>query len=207
MRFKLPFLLFIFQIFTIGLFAQQDRIIIKEEKKGKRIVLKAQNTTDRALNIFILVNANGYRRSADKPILMDVPAKSTRVVTTLIAIDQVNAFYTYELIINEKLDNTKDIAFSKAASDIEKVIQDKLVIFSKLGCDRCKRLEEELTFRRIKHRSFNLDEDPILYKQFMAFIESSFTEKTQIRFPVIWNKTDAIFGYDVLEDVVETIKQ
>ncbi|MGJ8666642.1 MAG: glutaredoxin family protein [Patiriisocius sp.] len=195
-------LLFGVLLCTAFSWAQQDRIIISEEKKGKRIVLKAENTTDETLNIFVLINANGYRRSADKPILIDVPAKRKIPLATLIAIDEPNASYTYELIINDKLDNTKDISYTKAASDISRVIEGKLVMFSKAGCDRCKRLEEELTYKRIDFRNFNLDEDPILYKQFMAFIESSFTEKTQIRFPVIWNKTEAIFGYDELEDVM-----
>lgn len=186
--------------------AQEARIKITEVKKGKRIVLYAENTTDETLNIFVLVNANGYRRSADKPVLMDVPAKSTVPVTTLISLNDPNANYTYELIINEELDTTKSVSYQKAASDIERVIKDKLVIFSKVGCDRCERLDEELTYQRIPFRNFNIDEDPVLYKQFMAFIQNSFTDKTQIRFPVIWNKDEAIFGYDNLEIVMSKLK-
>lgn len=185
--------------------SQQDRIIISEEKKGKRSVLNAENTTDETLNIFVLIDANGYRRSADKPIRVDVPAKRKIPIASLITLDQAHSSYTYELIINDNLDPTKKLAYPKAASDVSRVIKGKLVIFSKAGCDRCTRLEEELKYRRIDFKNFKLDEHPILYKQFMAFIAASFTEKTQIRFPVIWNKEDAIFGYDVLEDVINTI--
>lgn len=191
---------------TMVAYSQTDRIIISEKEKGKRIVLYAENTTDETLNIFILVDANGYRRSADKPILMDIPAKRKVPVTTLIKLNQPNASYTYELIINDELDLTKNISYQKAAADIERVITDKLVIFSKVGCDRCKRLDDELKYRRIEYRNFNIDEDPVLYKQFMAFIQNTFTEKTQIRFPVIWNKDQAIFGYDELDDVMSKLK-
>ena len=192
--------------YTIQIQAQEDRIIISEIKKGKRIVIYAENTTDETLNIFILVDSNGYRRSADKPILMDVPANRKLPVTTLIALNQPNASYTYELIINDELDMTKNISYTKAAADIERVITDKLVLFSKVGCDRCTRLDEELKYRRIDFRNFNIDKDPVLYKQFMAFIQNTFTEKTQIRFPVIWNKDEAIFGYDELEKVILQLK-
>ncbi len=197
--------IFIFCL-TLTAFSQEDRIVISEEKKGKRIVLFAENTTDETLNIFILINSNGYRRSADKPVLMDVPAGRRLPITTLISLDKPGASYTYDLIINDELDMTRNISYKKSASDIEKVIKNKLVMFSKLGCDRCVRLEEELKYQRITFRNFNLDEDPVLYKQFMAFIQSSFTEKKQIRFPVIWNKDEAIFGYDNLEDVISKLK-
>ncbi len=189
------------------IYSQENRILITEEKKGKKIILNAENITDKTLNIFVLINANGYRRSADKPILIDVPANSKIYLTTLIPLQQINSSYTYELIINNKLDNTSTIGYKKATSDITRVIENRLVLFTKLGCDRCKRLEQELTFKRITHRSFNIDEDPILYKQFMAFIQENFTEKTQIRFPVIWNKTVAIFGYDTLEEIMTKLTQ
>ncbi|GEQ85781.1 hypothetical protein ULMS_12890 [Patiriisocius marinistellae] len=187
--------------------AQQDRIIISEEKKGKRTVLKAENTTDETINIFILVHAEGYRRSADKPILIDIPAKRKIPLTTLIAIDTTTASYTYDMIINEDLieDLSKNVSYKKGAIDISRVIKDKLVLFSMTNCDRCQLLDETLLDKGIEYRNFNIDEDPILYKQFMAFIESSFTEKTKIRFPVIWNKTKAIFGFDNLEEVMMKI--
>ncbi|GER58943.1 hypothetical protein ULMA_10510 [Patiriisocius marinus] len=201
---------FIFTAFifccTLTSYAQADRIIISEEKKGRRIVLFAENTTDEALNIFILIDAKGYRRSADKPILMDVPAKRKLPVTTLIELNLETASYTYELIINEELDNTKEISFKNSVSDIERVIKDKLVMFSKSDCDRCEQLNDELKNRRIMFRNFNIDEDPVLYKQFMAFIQNSYTEKTEIRFPVIWNKNEVIFGYDELETLIPTLK-
>jgi glutaredoxin len=193
-------------LFSVIGYSQQDRIIISEVKKGKRIVLFAENTTDKTLNIFILVNANGYRRSADKPILIDIPSRKRIPLTTLIELNEPNASYTYELIINDELDTTKEISYQKAASGIERVIKNKLVLFSKLDCDRCKQLDEKLNYRRISYRNFNIDEDPILYKQFMTFIQSSLTEKTQIRFPVIWNKDEAIFGYDNLDDVLSRLK-
>lgn len=56
--------------------SQQEKVIISENKKGKRIVLMAENKTTDALNVFLMVFAEGYRRSADKPILKDLPPLS-----------------------------------------------------------------------------------------------------------------------------------
>ncbi|MGK0377431.1 MAG: glutaredoxin [Patiriisocius sp.] len=188
-------------------YGQEKRILISEEKKGKRIILMAENTTDETINIFLLVNAKGYRRSADKPILINVPPKRKIYLTTLIEIKGENSSYNYELIVNDTLDNDAFIRFEKAPVDIAIMIKNKLVLFTKLGCDRCNRLEEQLALKRIGYRSFNLDKDPILYKQFIGFIEKSFTEKTIIRFPVIWNKNEAIFGYDSLEEIMTTLAE
>lgn len=53
--------------------AQQEQVLISEKKTGKRLVLMAENTTADTLNVFLMVFAEGYRRSADKPILKDIP--------------------------------------------------------------------------------------------------------------------------------------
>lgn len=193
--------------FTIATYAQTDRIIISEEKKGRRVVLFAENTTDEALNIFILVDAKGYRRSADKPILMDVPAKRKLPVTTLIELNPAEASYTYDLIINDQLDNTKEISFKNSVKDIERVINNKLVFFSKNDCEKCVALDNALKDKRFVFRNFNIDEDPVLYKQFIAFIQNRYSEKSEIKLPVIWNKDAVIFGYDELENLIPKLKQ
>ncbi|NNM09630.1 MAG: hypothetical protein HKO61_10680, partial [Flavobacteriaceae bacterium] len=53
--------------------SQGLKVLIKEQKSGKRLVLVAENKTQDTLNVFLMVNAEGYRRSASKPVIKNIP--------------------------------------------------------------------------------------------------------------------------------------
>lgn len=122
-------------------------------------------------------------------------------MTTLIELSGIPSSYTYDLIVNENRDNSVSVTYEKQVVDIENVLKGKIVIFSISNCEKCEVLVALLESERVNFRNFNLDEDPSLYRQFMNFINNELKENTQIRFPVIWNKTYTIFGYDELEKV------
>lgn len=182
-------------------YSQDERIIISEKKQGKRIVLLAENTTTDTLNIFLMVISEGYRRSADRPVLKNIPPLSKSPMITLIEISNVPSSYSYDLIIN---DQENDLNFSRVKEeiDIEKVISDKLVIFTKDDCDKCDLLSEKLESKEVNFRNFNIDEDSVLYNQFIAFIQKKQPEKLVIELPVIWNKSYALFGYNDVESLI-----
>ncbi len=197
-------LVFFFGISFYG-WSQESRVLITEKKRGKRIVLMAENTTTDTLNVFLMVLSEGYRRSASKPVLKNLPPKSKMPMATLIELTDVPSSYTYNLIVNEKQFDIHH-AFDKPTKDIEKVIKDKLVLFSKPGCDRCELLSETLTQNGIAHREFNVEDDLLLYQQFMVFIKKDAPDKKQIRFPVIWNKSYTIYGYDSVVVLLNELK-
>lgn len=189
---------------SLGAYAQGLKVLITEKKKGKRVVLMAENKTADTLNIFLMVNATGYRKSASKPVIKNIlPGRKVPMIT-LIEILAEDSHYTYDLIINEKEQNVT-ISHDNQVKDIEKNIKNRIVLFSKGGCEKCIALSEELTKKRIEHRVFNIQENPVIYRQFMAFIEDKLTLETKIRFPVIWNKTYTIFGFEELEEVVKNL--
>ena len=191
------FLLF----FSVTIYSQDRRVILSEKKTNKRIILFAENTTKDTLNIFFIVTSEGYRKSASKPIIKNILPESKIALITLIELDNKPSSYTYELIINEQ-ENNLSFSFDKKAKDIEKIIAGKLVLFTMDNCDTCELLSKTLESRGVSHRSFNIDKDPILYRQFMAFIEKELTQETRIKFPIIWNKDHTIFGYNDLEIMV-----
>ncbi|RDK85611.1 glutaredoxin family protein [Marinirhabdus gelatinilytica] len=198
-------LLFISILFvSLGSYAQGLKVLITEKKKGKRTVLMAENKTGDTLNVFLMVNATGYRRSADKPVLKDIPPGKKIPMITLIEIADQESSYTYDLIVNEEQRNV-NITHDKQVKDIEKNIKNRLVLFSTEDCEQCTALSEALTEKRLEHRVFNINEDPVIYRQFMAFIERKLTNETKIRFPVIWNRTETIFGYEALEDIINLL--
>ncbi len=198
-------LLGLFLMSSLSIWAQENRVLISEKKTGKRVVLYAENTTADTLNIFFLVNANGYRRSASKPILKNLRPKSKVPLTTLIELADTPSSYTYELIVNEKKQSVA-LEYENEAGDIETMVRGKLVVFTIPNCQKCALLTAKLLGDRIQHLAFNINEDPVLYRQFMSFIQDSLTADTRIRFPVIWNKSHTIFGYEDLEGLLPKLK-
>ncbi len=194
------FLLF----FAFSSYSQDLKVLVTEKKTGKRVVLVAENKTQDTLNVFLMVHAEGYRKSASKPVLMDLlPGKKTPMIT-LIELSGVPHHYTYELIINEQKTELQ-FTVNKKANDIARIISNKVVIFSKDSCPKCDLLTSLLTSKRIQHRSLNIDSDRALYRQFMVFVEPKLTVETKIKFPVIWNKNYVIFGYDSIEEVLNKL--
>lgn len=202
---RLGIFLLLFLIATIA-FSQDNRVTILEEKQGKRLLIKAQNTTQDSLSVFLRIVANGYRRSADKPILKIVPPNTTIVMTTLIAINDVPSRYTYDLIVNENLDTQVDLSYKPSVISIKDQIGGRLLLFTKNSCQKCELLGTLLTGQRIQHQTFNIDEDPVLYQQLMKLLGEPTQNNQKIRFPVIWNKDHTIFGYDDLNEILNKLQ-
>lgn len=95
-------ILILLTLFACGtLFSQEKRVLISEKKQGKRTVLYAENTTKDTLNVFFMVISEGFRRSADRPLIKDIPPLSKEPMITLIEIKESPSNYTYTLVVNE----------------------------------------------------------------------------------------------------------
>ena len=183
------------------LFSQGETVVISEKKTGKRIVLLAENKTADTLNVFLMVQSEGYRRSADKPVLKNIPPNSIVPMITLIELTNVPSSYSYELIVNDK-EKPIELDYGKEVVDIQNAIKGKIVVFTLPNCEKCTLLSTTLVNNRTTHLTFDISKDPVLYRQFMKFIENELTVETRIQFPVIWNKDHTIFGYDDLEKIL-----
>jgi hypothetical protein len=190
---------------SFGAHAQQEKVVISEKKQGKRLILMAKNNTQDSLNIFLMVTSKGYRRSASKPVLKDIAPGAKIPMITLIELTKQESTYSYELIINDE-EKRADLGFEKETIDIRNVLENKLVIFTLGNCEKCTVLAIELNDRRTQFKMFNIQDDAILYKQFMSFINDELTNEVKIRFPVIWNKDHTLFGYDELEAVINQLE-
>ncbi len=203
MRYKI--LLLITVLSAHSALSQGLKVLIKEKKQGKRLVLIAENKTQDTLNVFLMVNAEGYRRSASKPVIKNVPPLSEVPMITLIELNGVESRYTFDLVVNDK-ESPLSFSQDEPERDIERVMHGKIVIFTADGCTKCTALSEKLNENRIQHRVFDIQQDAMLYGQFMSFIERKLTSRTKIRFPVIWNRDDVIFGYDKIEEIIGLIQ-
>ena len=202
MRYKILLIITVLSVHSA--WCQGLKVLIKEKKQGKRLVLIAENKTQDTLNVFLMVNAEGYRRSASKPVIKNVPPLSEVPMITLIELSGVESMYTFDLVVNEK-ESPMSFAYDSPERDIERVMKGKIVIFTADGCTKCTVLSEKLNESRIQHRMIDIQQDAMLYGQFMSFIERKLTSETKIKFPVIWDRDDVIFGYDELEVILRRL--
>jgi len=93
-------------------------------------------------------------------------------------------------------------SFEKQAVNISEAFTGKLVLFTKSNCQKCVALETELKNKEIAYKSFDLNQDTVLYRQFMSFISKELTADTRIQFPIIWNKNHTLFGYNNLQQTI-----
>ncbi|WP_108866308.1 hypothetical protein [Aquimarina aquimarini] len=96
-------LLFVILFFTvISGHSQVDTVHLVEKKLKKRTIIYVQNDTDEEKNVFLKINPVGYRKSAQRPIIKNIPAKSKIQMRILIPLLNVESHYTYDLIVNKE---------------------------------------------------------------------------------------------------------
>lgn len=182
-----------------------SKIEIIEQKRGKLTDLYAQNKSEDTLNIFFLVHAKGYRKSASKPIITNISPFSSIKLTTLIELSSEPSSYTYDLVINGDATDTS-FDYEDLPKDIEKIINRKIVLFTGINCEKCSELTTALDEEKVRYELIDINEKPVYYRQFIAHIQSELTVNTHIRLPLIWNKDYVIFGYDDLNMVLGELK-
>lgn len=188
MKLYSAFLSLITIAFAVPVMAQKT-VQISDTTVGKRITVFAQNTADTIVNIFFKIEAKGYRKSAERPVIVDLPPKRKIKVATLVKVNPEAADYRYVLVVNDtKADDihvTKDRDY---IADITPLLKDRIVIFGHPNCDRCQVLIQRLTARKIPHKYFNIDQDALLYDQFSSFLDKIGQQSDTLRLPVVWNK-------------------
>jgi cobalamin biosynthesis protein CobT len=94
-------------------YAQEKPVRLVEKKQKKRTILYVQNDTNTDKSVFLKINPIGYRKSAQRPIIKNIPAKSKIQMLILIPLTDVESHYTYNLIVNEELE-TIDVKRNKS---------------------------------------------------------------------------------------------
>lgn len=147
---------------------QENDVVLIEDKQPKRWLMYAQNNSDEEQEVFLMVQGTGFRRSADRPVIKNVPAHAKVLLMTLIPLKGVAPTYTkifsYETNLQhiKKRKGEKDEPFV----NIRPLKKDELTIFIEDGCNKCDILTAFLNKNHIKHRVLDIKKHPKV-KDFM----------------------------------------
>jgi len=97
-------LIFLFS-FSNSVLSQEKGIRIVEKVEKKRTLIYAENTTEVPKVMFFKVNPTGYRRRSHRPLIKTIPPKTKKFLITLIPLTDVESSYTYEMVVNNEIEN------------------------------------------------------------------------------------------------------
>ncbi|AZQ44913.1 hypothetical protein [Nonlabens ponticola] len=117
----MKYLTILFLLVSTTCLAQHDGIEIDVVKGHKKITYTAQNTTSDTLDLFFKVISDGFRRSADRPIITTVPAKSTINLLTLIPKKNADTTHTYIAVVTKPEHNIQIRKTDTVVREIRKV--------------------------------------------------------------------------------------
>lgn len=100
---------------------QPDGIEITVRTGHKKITYVAENVTDKDLDLFFKVNSEGFRRSADRPIITTIPAKSKKDLITLIPLKNADTTHSYMAVITKKEFNVDMRKTDTIVKDIKRI--------------------------------------------------------------------------------------
>lgn len=156
------YLIVLFALFYSGAsFGQTDSKAVEliEDRQAKRWMLYAQNNTNVEHEAFLIVQGEGFRRSADRPVIKKIPPKSKVLMITLIPIKGTTPTYTKIFKFEEQL---QTITKRKKASrpdyvNIRPVRSNEFTVFTAADCPKCDILINHLSSNHIKHRVLTLE--------------------------------------------------
>lgn len=160
---NLRFLLFTALVLGAQIFAKAQQstpplVELIEDKQAKKWLLYAQNNTDEEQEAFLLVQGEGFRRSADRPVIKKIPPNGKVLMITLIPLKGVTPTYTkiftYETnlqtISKRKGENGEEYVNIRPLKD------DELTIFLEEDCEKCTLLTDFLNKNHLKYRVLNV---------------------------------------------------
>ncbi|MFT6601079.1 MAG: glutaredoxin [Dokdonia donghaensis] len=126
-----------------------------EQKQPKRWLLYAQNNTDQEQEAFLIVQGEGFRRSADRPVIKKIPPNEKVLMITLIPLRGATPTYTKIFNYNNKLQfiSKRKGEDDEAYVNIRPIKASEFTVFTKDNCDKCEVLINYLNDNHLKYRT------------------------------------------------------
>ncbi|ANH61618.1 hypothetical protein [Dokdonia donghaensis] len=171
-----------------------------EEKQPKRWLLYAQNNTDQEQEAFLIVQGEGFRRSADRPVIKKIPPNEKVLMITLIPLRGATPTYTKIFNYNNKL---QSISKRKGEDDeayvnIRPIIASEFTVFTEDNCDKCEVLINYLNDNHLKYRTLVVSKHKKVADFMFKHLKSDGHNGGKVGLPVIMHKGKK--SYDI-EDI------
>lgn len=165
-----------------------------EDKQTKRWDLYAQNNSDEEQEAFLLVKGEGFRRSADRPVIKKIPPNEKVLMITLIPLKGITP--TYETIFTYET-QLQSIAKRKGENrevyvNIRPIQKDELTLFIEDDCEKCDILLDYLNKNHIKYRKLDVLKNGKVFDFMWKQIKGKIPSSDVVHLPVVLDN-DAIY--------------
>ncbi|NER17904.1 hypothetical protein GWK10_11825 [Spongiivirga citrea] len=174
-------------LFTLAKAQDTTKVKIIEEKTKKRIMLSAENVTDKSHDVFFMVNATGFRRSASRPMIKTIPAKTKIHLITLIPLANVESKYDYRLIVQDK---TTNIGIRKDHNPIKLKLPEELLVFTRKNHIPSQELIAQLKVEKITYEEVDFDETSVHRELLNNHFIAKNINKDSVKLPIVSFKKD-----------------
>ena len=183
----------------------QEAVILVEDKKSKRWDLYAQNNTAIEQQAFLLIQGEGFRRSADRPVIKKIPPHSKVLMITLIPLKGVTPTYTKIFTFEEQLQT-----ISKRKGEDQKehvnllpVQPEELTIFIEKDCKKCDYLIKYLNKNRIKHRKLDVKKNDAVFDMMWSHLRDSISGGVVVKLPILMKRKKMYFDIFNMEHFIQ----
>lgn len=200
-------LFFLLTAFRATYSQEKNSVYLVEDKQKKRTIIYVQNDTNEDKSVFLKVNPIGYRKSAQRPTIKKIPANSKLQMMILIPLKDVTSSYTYNLIINDKLE-TIDIDRNKNQKNeapVSSILKSELIVFTKKQCTKCQILISKLKHEHVKFREVNIDSKNRYRDYLWELLDKEGYDKNTVRIPLIVKNGALIHPIDDPKKFVNSI--
>lgn len=205
---RLQFLVTIL-LLSVSVFAKAQTppaVELIEEKQPKRWNLYAQNNTDEMQEAFLLVQGEGFRRSADRPTIKKVPPRSKVLMITLIPIKGVTPTYTKIFTFQEEALQTVRKRKGEGREEyvnIRPLDPKELTIFVEEDCPLCKMLVDFLNKNHYKYRKMDIHTHYKVREFMFDHLKKGGYKSGMVGMPVIMYQNRKHWSINDMEDFIK----
>ena len=176
-----------------------------EEKLEKRWLLYAQNTTEEEKEVFLMVQGDGFRRSADRPVIKQVPPGEKILMLTLIPLKEAQPTYSTIFTFDNKLQkiekNHSD--YAQEYINIRPIKVNEITVYVGDECPKCDILVNHLNMKHITFRKMDVNRHHAVHEFMFNQLKDSISEAQLISLPVIQYKNQRHFNIDNINQFVK----
>ena len=170
---------YLFFFISVLSFAQNNHAHISIEKKEskKKVEVFAVNSSSTDYELFLKINATGFRKIANNTFTKVIPANSKVQMVTLLKISEVNNI-SFGMIVSEIKQEKQANAITFTFAEDKK--NKPVILFVKDYCDLCENTIKLFSDNNIIHTIYNIDEDLEYYQKVQQELLNRKNDKTSL---------------------------